>query len=177
MATDKEIEAPLPPRPAWNSDFPIDRIEAQHVLRREFAKYLVFVAGGLAAGSAWVAVRDKLFPHEPIAVEHLICRTQDVPVGGTHAFTLPGSTVPYILINLGNDEWRAFEQKCTHLSCAVFYQPKEGKIECPCHNGWFDARTGAPLQGPPQRPLPQLQLEVRGGEIFVMPSKHEEHSA
>ena len=85
--------------------------------------------------------------------------------------------MPYILINLGNDEWRAFEQKCTHLSCAVFYQRKEGKIECPCHNGWFDARTGAPLQGPPQRPLPQLQLEVRGDEVFVVPSKHEEHSA
>jgi Rieske Fe-S protein len=97
-----------------------------------------------------------------------------VPVGGTHAFTLPGSTLPYILINLGNDEWRAFEQKCTHLSCAVFYQPHEGKIECPCHNGWFDARTGAPLQGPPQRPLPQLELNVRGDDIFVVPSTHHE---
>ena len=30
---------------------------------------------------------------------------------------------------------------------------------------------------PPQRPLPQLQLEVRGDEVFVVPSKHEEHSA
>ena len=138
--------------------------------RREFAKYLVVVSGGLAAGSAWLAVRDKLFPHPPITGEHLICKKQDVPVGGTRAFTLPGSALPYILINLGNDEWRAFEQKCTHLSCAVFYQPHEGKIECPCHNGWFDARTGAPLQGPPQRPLPQLQLEVRGDDIFVVPS-------
>ena len=90
----KEIEAPLPPRPAWNADFPIDRVEAQHVLRREFAKYLVFVSGGLAAGSAWVAVRDKLFPHQPITGEHLICKTQDVPVGGTPAFTLPGARCP-----------------------------------------------------------------------------------
>jgi cytochrome b6-f complex iron-sulfur subunit len=54
-------------------------------------------------------VRDKLFPHPPITGEHLICKKQDVPVGGTRAFTLPGSTLPYILINLGNDEWRAFE--------------------------------------------------------------------
>ena len=100
----KDIEAPLPSRPAWNADFPIDRVEAQHVLRREFAKYLVLVSGGLAAGSAWVAVRDKLFPNQPITGEHLICKTQDVPVGGTHAFTLPGSAVPYILINLGNDD-------------------------------------------------------------------------
>jgi cytochrome b6-f complex iron-sulfur subunit len=172
-----EPEAPLESKPAWAADFPLDRVEAQHVSRREFAKYLLVVSGGLAAGSAWVAVRDKLFPHPPITGEHLICRKQDVPIGGTHAFTLPGSTLPYILINLGNDEWRAFEQKCTHLSCAVFYQPHEGKIECPCHNGWFDARTGAPIQGPPQRPLPQLQLEVRGDDIFMVPSTHEEHTA
>jgi cytochrome b6-f complex iron-sulfur subunit len=165
-------EAPLPSKPAWAADFPIDRVEAQHVARREFAKYLLVVSGALAAGSAWVAVRDKLFPHTPLTAEHLICRKQDVPVGGTHAFTLPGSTVPHILIK---SRQRAFEQKCTHLSCAVFYQPHEGKIECPCHNGWFDARTGAPLQGPPQRPLPQLSLEIRGDDIFVVPSR-EEHT-
>jgi Rieske Fe-S protein len=140
----KEIEAPLPPRPAWNADFPIDRVEAQHVLRREFAKYLVFVSGGLAAGSGWVAVRDKLFPHQPITGEHLICRTQDVPVGGTRAFTVPGSTVPYILINLGNDEWHAFEQKCTHLSCAVFYQPKKERSNVP-------ATTAGSTRGPALR--------------------------
>ena len=177
LTMNKELEAPLPSKAAWAADFPIDRVEAQHVSRREFAKYLLVVSGGLAAGSAWVAVRDKLFPHPPITGEHFICKKQDVPVGGTHAFTLSGSTLPYILINLGNDEWRAFEQKCTHLSCAVFYQPKEGKIECPCHNGWFDAGTGAPLQGPPQRPLPQLKLEVRGDDIFVVPSMHHEHTA
>jgi hypothetical protein len=58
----EETEAPLPSKPAWAADFPIDRVEAQHVSRREFAKYLVVVSGGLAVGSAWVAVRDKLFP-------------------------------------------------------------------------------------------------------------------
>lgn len=164
-----EPEAPLPSKPAWAADFPIDRVEAQHVTRREFAKFLCVVSGGLAAGSAWVAVKDKLLPHRGVTAEQFICKKQDVPLGGTFAFTLPDNKEPYILINLGNEEWRAFEQKCTHLSCAVFYQPREGKIECPCHNGWFDARTGAPLQGPPQRPLPQLPLEVRGDDIFVVP--------
>ena len=36
---------------------------------------------------------------------------------------------------------------------------------------------GAPLQGPPQRPLPQLRLEIRGDDIFVVPSMHDEHIA
>ncbi|HJT72659.1 MAG TPA: Rieske (2Fe-2S) protein, partial [Chitinophaga sp.] len=63
--------------------------------------------------------------------------------------------------------FKAYEQKCTHLSCAVFYKPGSGKIECPCHNGWFDAMTGEVLQGPPPRPLPRLEVQVRGNEIFV----------
>ena len=158
---------PLPSKPSWEADFPHERVEATHVSRREFAKFLCLASGGLAAGTAWVAVRDKLTPPHPIIGEHLICRTSEVPSGGTRAFVLPGSLVPYILIHLENGDWRAFEQKCTHLSCAVFYQPKSGKIECPCHNGWFDARTGAVLQGPPPRPLPQLAIAVRGEEIFV----------
>lgn len=164
----------LPPKPDWDADFPIERVEAIHVSRREFAKFLCLVSGGLCAGSGWLAVKDKLFPTAEIQGEHLVCKTGEVPFGGTWAFTLPETKLPYILIHLETDEWRAFEQKCTHLSCAVFYQPKEGKIECPCHNGWFDARTGAVLQGPPPRPLPQLKVEVRGDEVYVsaMPKAH-----
>lgn len=167
---DTEKEA-LKPRPAWEADFPHERVEATHVSRREFAKFLCLVSGGLAAGTAFVAVKDKLLPPHRIEGEHLVCRREDVPLGGTRAFVVPGSETPYILVRLENDEWRAFEQKCTHLSCAVFYRPNSGKIECPCHNGWFDARTGAVLQGPPPRPLPQLAVIVRGEDILVAESK------
>ena len=48
-----------------------------------------------------------------------------------------------------------------------FTSRKTDKIQCPCHNGWFDARTGDRLQGPPPRPLPQLDLIVKGEEIYV----------
>ena len=174
----KDIEAPLPSAASMERRFPdrTRRSAACLTARIRQVSCASSRAGSPSAARGLPSVTSSSRISR-ITGEHLICKTQDVPVGGTHAFTLPGSAVPYILINLGNDEWRAFEQKCTHLSCAVFYQPKEGKIECPCHNGWFDARTGAPLQGPPQRPLPQLQLEVRGDDIFIVPSKHEEHSA
>jgi hypothetical protein len=42
----KETEAPLTSKLAWAADFPVDRVEAQHVARREFAKYLIVVSGG-----------------------------------------------------------------------------------------------------------------------------------
>lgn len=164
---DEPENAKLKPRPAWEADFPHERVEATHVSRREFAKFLCLVSGGLAAGTAFVAVKDKLIPPHRIEGEQFVCRLGDVPSGGTRAFVVPGSATPYILIHLETGDWRAFEQKCTHLSCAVFYKPGSDKIECPCHNGWFDARTGAVLQGPPPRPLPQLAVLVRGEDVFV----------
>jgi Rieske Fe-S protein len=80
---------------------------------------------------------------------------------------VPGSKVPFILIHLNDGTFRAYEQKCTHLSCAVFYSPEKDRIQCPCHHGWFDARDGKVLQGPPPRPLPRLDVVIRDGEIFV----------
>jgi len=163
----------FPNKPAHEIDFPVDRVEAQHVSRREFAKFLCLVSGGLAVGNAWVAVKDRLFPPFSIKGEVFVCQTGDVPVGGTHPFHIEGTKIPYILIRPRQDEWYAYEQKCTHLSCAVFYSPKDDKIQCPCHNGWFDARSGNVLQGPPPRPLPRLEVILKGDRIFVAESQAE----
>lgn len=159
--------SPLPEKSAPEVDFPIERVEAEHVSRREFTKFLCLVSGGMAVGSGWVAVKDRLFSPHRIEGEEFVCKTEEVPVGGTRAFTVTGSKIPFILIHLNDGSWRAFEQKCTHLSCAVFYQPAADKIQCPCHNGWFDARTGNVLQGPPPRPLKRLEVLVKGDEIYV----------
>ena len=164
-------ESQLPEKSAAEVDFPIERVEAEHVSRREFAKFLCLVSGGMAVGSGWVAVKDKLFPPFRIKGEVFVCKTADVPPGGTRAFTVPGSRTPFILIHLNEGSWRAYEQKCTHLSCAVYYQPSADKIQCPCHNGWFDARTGQVLQWPPPRPLPHLEVILKGDDIYVAEPK------
>ncbi len=153
--------------PHWNEDFPIRRTDATRVNRREFAKFLCLVSGGLAAGSAYVAIKSNFFPSAELNGKHFICKKEEVPVGGTRTFVIAGSNVPYILIHLENGELHAYEQKCTHLSCAVFYKPGTEKIECPCHNGWFDAKTGENIAGPPPRPLPKLQVFLEGNEIYV----------
>lgn len=157
----------LPEKSPSEVDFPIERTEAEHVSRREFAKFLCLISGGLAVGSAWVAAKDRLLPPFRIKGKIPVCKTQDVPLGGTYPFQIPGSKMPYMLIRPTASEWYAYEQKCTHLSCAVFYSPAHGKIQCPCHNGWFDARTGNVLQGPPSRPLPRLAVTIEGDDVFV----------
>lgn len=53
----------------------------------------------------------------------------------------------------------AYSQKCTHLGCVVY--PEGDELECPCHEGFFDIRTGEVLRGPPERPLEQIAVEVR----------------
>jgi cytochrome b6-f complex iron-sulfur subunit len=151
----------------WKEDFPIDQLESSQVSRRDFAKFLCLVSGGLAAGTGAVAVKANFFPEEKIEGEHFVCKKSEIPVGGTRSFVIKGSTIPYVLIHLEDGELRAYEQKCTHLSCAVFYKPNSGKIECPCHNGWFDAKTGEVLAGPPPRPLPRLDVVEKADGIYV----------
>lgn len=152
----------------WKKDFPIQKQEATQVSRREFAKFLTLVSGGLMVGSGLIAAKAHFFPKEEVEGEHLVCHKNDIPLGGTRSFVIEGSTIPYILIHLKNGTFRAYEQKCTHLSCSVFYSPESEKIECPCHHGFFNADTGEVLAGPPPRPLPRLEVvEKENGELFV----------
>ena len=157
----------LPPKSAPDVDFPFERTEAEHVSRREFAKFLCLVSGGMAVGSGWVAIKDKIFPPFTFQGEFFVCKKSDIPLGGTHPFQIEGSKIPFILIHLNDGSFRAYEQKCTHLSCAVFYSPEHNKIECPCHHGFFDARDGKVLAGPPPRPLPHLTVVIQGDDIYV----------
>ncbi len=161
----------LAPRPAWEADFPLERVEAQHVTRREFAKFLVVVSGGFAVGSGVVAMREELTPEATIAAAgERLCAVDEVPVGGMRAFTVPGTHLPGILIRVDETTWRAYEQKCTHLSCAVYFTAEAGRIVCPCHNGAFDVQTGAVLQGPPPRALRRFDVVVRDTDVVIVPT-------
>ena len=151
----------------WKKDFPILKQQASNVSRRDFAKFLTLVSGGLMVGSGLVAAKAYILPKEEVEGEHFVCKKDEIPVGGTRAFVIEGSTIPYILIHLESGEFKAYEQKCTHLSCSVFYKPGTDIIYCPCHNGSFDAKTGEVLAGPPPRALPNLEVFLKGNDIFV----------
>ncbi len=157
----------------WKKDFPIHKQDAAQVSRRDFAKFLTLVSGGLMVGSGLVAAKAILLPKEEVEGEHFVCDIKDIPVGGTKAFLIKESTIPYILIHLEDGSFRAYEQKCTHLSCAVYYQPGSGQIICPCHEGHFDAKTGNVLAGPPPRPLPSLNVIVKDQAIYVTATHQE----
>lgn len=151
----------------WKKDFPYKKQESTQVSRRDFAKFLTLVSGGLMVGSGLVAAKAYLLPADEVVGEHFVCDIKDIPLGGTRGFVIEGSAIPYILVHLESGMFRAFEQKCTHLSCAVYYKPGTGIIHCPCHEGSFDALTGDVIAGPPPRALPQLEVVLKGEKIFV----------
>ncbi|MFD2549677.1 ubiquinol-cytochrome c reductase iron-sulfur subunit [Sphingobacterium suaedae] len=158
----------------WKRDFPINRSDANQVTRRDFARILAVVSGGMVVGNGAIAARAFFSKDNEVQTKQQVCTIRDIPVGGTKSFVLEHSSIPYILIHTEDGQYFSYEQKCTHLSCAVYYKPGTGKIECPCHNGWFDVQTGEVLQGPPPRPLKRLDVIIEGEDIFVQQPRKEQ---
>ncbi len=59
----------------------------------------------------------------------------------------------------------AFSAMCTHQGCTVGGVAND-VIVCPCHGSRFDASTGAVINGPATRPLPQVPVVARAGEVY-----------
>ena len=153
--------------PVWRQDFPLTSAGEDEVARREFVRYLVLASGGFAAGNVGVALWSSLRSineGEPRAIVPL----DQVPEDSAHLFHYPTDADPAILVHLPGGELRAFSQKCTHLGCVVYFQPGTEELECPCHEGYFDAQSGEVISGPPQRPLGRIDVEVRDGTVWAL---------
>jgi len=155
-------------RPAWREEFSIDAAEDAYVLRRQFTKFLVLTSAGMACGNGWIWLRSlAAAPATPYPAA-AIARAADVAPGQVRMFSYPGEHDPCILVRRTNGTLAAFSQKCTHLSCAVYYAAATDRLECPCHNGAFSVENGRVLQGPPPRPLPRIKLDQRGDDIYAV---------
>lgn len=153
--------------PLWREEVSIFSADERYVNRRQFAKFLVLTSAGMFVGNLWILVRswlrgEPVYPIRPVAV------IGEIPVGGVKLFRYPGPDDPCILVRHSETEFAAYSQKCTHLSCAVYYAKEEGRLECPCHEGYFSVHDGRVLQGPPQRPLPRIVLERQGDRLIAM---------
>jgi Rieske Fe-S protein len=91
-----------------------------------------------------------------------IARASEVPAGSAVKFKESGN--PAVLVHLDSGDFVAYSAVCTHQGCTVAYQ--DGQLACPCHGSIFDPANGAAVvSGPAQRPLPEVPVEVRGGEV------------
>lgn len=154
----------------WQVEFPFEWDADDLVGRRQMLRWSVGVAGalfamtGLLAGLGFARGRKRV-------PARAIVSAGDVAVDGVHYFDYPNDSDPKdlgVLLRLGEDHFVAYSGICTHLSCEVYWDPKEHELICPCHNGRFDPASGDVLAGPPSRPLPRIEIENRNGTIYAV---------
>jgi Rieske Fe-S protein len=85
-----------------------------------------------------------------------------------HYFAYPGPEDHAILLRLDERRYVAYSGKCTHLSCAVYWNAERDRLLCPCHQGVFHPETGDVLAGPPPRPLPRIALREENGMLYAV---------
>jgi Rieske Fe-S protein len=141
----------------------LKREEPAPITRRGFNIWFG-AAGVLAIAGALVAYWEKHKAGNPVKV---IAQAGEIPVGGSKIFTYPADDRPCFLLRPAAETYLAFSRLCTHHTCPVFYHSEENIFACPCHGGIYSATTGAVLDGPPPKPLPQVILERRGNDIVA----------
>jgi len=151
----------------WKDEFSIFQERERFVSRRQLIKFLTLTSLGMFVGNVWILFRswmrrDSTFPRQEIA------RIGEIPVGGVKLFRYPNPKEQCLLVRTSEDNYVAYSQKCTHLSCAVYYSREDNQLICPCHNGRFSIRDGAVIQGPPTRALPHVILERKGQELIAI---------
>ena len=150
------------------TEFPYGRDAEAEVTRRQFCNFLfltssaLFAAAvGFSAKSVYDASKEKRYT--PAVIEG----ADAMEPGPALNFYYPGPEDSAILIRSRDGSYHAFGQKCTHLSCPVYYAKENQRLECPCHEGGFSETTGEVLYGPPPRPLDKIGLEIQNGRVFA----------
>ncbi|HJP91945.1 MAG TPA: Rieske 2Fe-2S domain-containing protein [Pyrinomonadaceae bacterium] len=153
----------------YQREFPYERDEEAHVTRREFCNFLGLTSAALFVGAAGFAAKSAWDAREtPSFAPARIDGAEALAPNSALNFHYPTEKDSAILIRTESGEYRAFGQKCTHLACPVYYARENKRLECPCHDGAFDATTGNVLYGPPPRPLDAIEIEVRDGLVWAI---------
>ena len=157
-------------QPLWKEEFSVHTADERYVTRRQLTKFLVLTSLGMFVGNLWILARS-LFYKTPSYPTQPVAELGEIPVGEVKLFRYPTQDDGCILVRTAENEYVAYSQKCTHLSCAVYYSRESNCLECPCHKGFFAIEDGAALQGPPSRPLPRVILEKQGEHLVAIGMK------
>lgn len=135
------------------------------VTRRDFLKVAWGAAGALALVEAAGMVLSFFSPR---VVEGEFGGM--IEAGAVESF-VPGSVTPFIqgrfyLVRMPDGGFLALYRKCTHLGCAVPWNPAEGRFVCPCHASSFEM-DGQVINPPAPRPLDRFAVTIVDGIVKV----------
>ena len=152
----------------FQAEFPYEREEEAQVTRREFCNFLGVTSAALFVGAAGFAAKAMIDAREAEALPLVqINGAESLAPNSSLNFAYPTERDSAILVRTADGAYHAYGQKCTHLSCPVYYSRNQQRLECPCHEGAFDAATGDVLYGPPPRALDAIALEMRDGQVWA----------
>ena len=166
LSDETDVRAATEP---FQAEFPYERDEEAQVTRREFCNFLGLTSAALFVGAAGFAAKAALDERESVSLPAArIDGAESLAPNSSLNFSYPGERDSAILIRTADGAYHAYGQKCTHLSCPVYYARDHQRLECPCHEGAFNAATGDVLYGPPPRPLDAIEIEMRDGQIWAI---------
>ncbi len=106
-----------------------------------------------------------------------IASLSEVKPGAPVDFTYPEDELAY-LVDMGraveggvgsNGSLVAYSGLCQHRGCPVDFDGNWEKFVCSCHRSVFDpVKNGQCIEGPSQRGLPRVLLEIRGGDVYAV---------
>lgn len=167
MSEQPEIRASEGPPPGrWREEFPYFWDADDQVSRRELLRFAVLTSGALFAGTVSLAVLGAI-DSQRRGSPQAITSVSNVRQGEAYYFNYPGDAQA-VLLQLADGRYVAYSQKCTHLSCAVYYDAGKQELLCPCHEGVFEVENGEPTAGPPPRRLKHIELEQRGDVLWAI---------
>jgi nitrite reductase/ring-hydroxylating ferredoxin subunit len=165
LSDESDVRAATAP---FQAEFPYERDEEAQVTRREFCNFLGLTSAALFIGAAGFATKAALDAREAVSLSaEQIAGAENLSLNSSLNFSYPTERDSAILIRTADGAYHAYGQKCTHLSCPVYYSRDHQRLECPCHEGAFDVATGDVLYGPPPRALDVIEVEVRDGQVWA----------
>jgi Rieske Fe-S protein len=166
LSDESDVRAATAP---YQAEFPYERDEEAQVTRREFCNFLGLTSAALFVGAAGFAAKTALDARKSESlIAARIDRAELLAPNSSLNFTYPTERDSAILIRTADGAYHAYGQKCTHLSCPVYYSRDHQRLECPCHEGAFDVAAGDVLYGPPPRALDAIEIEMRDGQVWAI---------
>ena len=134
--------------------------------RRGFCNGLLLTSAAmLVAGNEETATANVApISYLPMKIEG----AQAMIPGSFLLFAYPRRNDPAILVRTNDGRYYAHGQRCSHRGCSVNFNREQNCLQCPCHLGVFDMRSGMVVQGPPRRSLDHIFLEMRGVEVWAV---------
>ena len=141
--------------------------------RRRFCSDIALTTAGMVVATEVLSERtyakSQSVAYPPMRIEG----ASALRPGTALLFNYPRPNDAAILARTDDRSFYAYSQKCPHLGCSLHFSRVMNQLECPCHQGCFDVRSGLVVQGPPRRALDEIILQVRGGEVWAVGRRSE----